>query len=242
MKRSNLMKYWQQEKPPTLMEALVRKHHLLNRGFQEAGVSSVYQTAPNFNKELMKRLKEAEEVALVPVFELTSVFLGGQEKIVEGTYRFFAVFPEEEKIPDTLPGGFQVNLFRTIKRKLPSELLYVLSFERLGILYENIESLYFEPNQKENEKHKFKHTLSIEDIILLSRMENNKAVDVDQFRSKHAVSEERNLGKRLDRHLSRSPLVTKVSRSSIYTLSQEALDGMYAAVVHKKHLPEGFKD
>lgn len=238
MKYANLMKYWQDT--PTLMEALVRKHYLLGRGFQEVGVSSVHQTAPNFNKALMKKLKEAEEVAMVPVFDSGSMLLGAQEKIVPDTYRFFAVFPEEEeeKIPDTLPGGFQVeSSLKMIKRRLPSELLYELSFERLGILYENVEEYYFEPNQKENEKHKFPHTLTIEDVIILSRMEKEKKLEVAKLKNKHSTAEDRKLGKRLE-DIRLSPLLIQVERA-VYALSPQAFDGMYVAVVHKNYLPEG---
>lgn len=252
MKYATPMKYWLQDKPPTLMEALVRKHYLLSKGFQEVGVSSVHQTSSDFNTNLMKRLPEAEEVAMVPFFELgNSLFLGEAEKIVPGTYRFFAIFPEEEeeKIPDTLPGGFRVDSqhyenpaspFRKIKRKSPSELLYELSYEQLGVLYENVERFYFEPHQREEKEHQFPHNLSIDDVIILSRMEKEKKLDLVELKNKHSSAEDRKLGKRLE-DIRLSPLLIQIERS-VYALSPQALDGMYVAVVHKRYLPKGFQD
>lgn len=252
MKFAKVMKYWQQK--PTLMEALIQKHYLLERGFVEVGISSTRQTAPDFNKELMKKLQGAEEVAKIPFFNAgLSRYLGGQETIVEGKYQFFAIFPEEEeeKIPDTLPGGFRAGAqqyelfenpaspFRTIKRKLPSGLLSEL--DNNIILYENVEKFYFEPHQKKGEKIKFKHNLTIDDIILLSKMEIGNTLDTVRLRSRHSSSEDRKAGKHLDDHLSKSQLVEQVGRTS-YTLSSDALEGMYAAVVHKKYLPDGFRN
>ena len=242
------MKYWQKEQL-TLMEALIQKHSLLQRGYKYVGISATRQTSPDFNKDLMKKLQKAEEVAMIPLFKSDfSLFLGGRETILEGRYSFYAIFPEEEEeeIPDTLPGGFraeqQMDLFenpaspfRTIKRKLPSKLLSEL--DNNIILYENVKEFYFEPNQKEYEKMKFKHTLTIDDLILLSRMENKKMLDTAQLRNKHSNPEDRKAGKHLEDQLRMSKLVEQVGRTA-YTLSPEALDGMYAAVVHKKYLPE----
>lgn len=250
MKYANLMKYWQDA--PTLMEALVRKHYLLSRGFLYVGDSSLQQRSSEFNKKVMEKLQRAEAIARIPFFAPSSGYLGLQEKAVESKYQFFATFPEEEeeKIPDTLPGGFRVERqmdlcenppspFKTIKRKLSSELLYELSFERLGVLYENVEKLYFEPNQKENEKHKSPHTLTIDDVILLSRMEKENKLDVAQLRNKHSTAEDRKLGKRLE-EIRLSPLLVQIERA-VYALSPQAFDGMYAAVVHKKYLPPEFQ-
>ena len=247
MKFAKVMKYWQKDQL-TLMEALIQKHSFLQRGYRYAGISAIQQTSPEFDRALMKNLQRAEEVAMIPLFKSNlSLFLGGRETILEGMYSFYAIFPEEEEeeIPDTLPGGFraeqQVNPenpaspFKTIKRALPSELLCEL--DKNIILYENVKEFYFEPYRKENENRQFKHTLTIEDVILLSRMEKGNELDSTQLRSRQSSPEERKTGKRLDDHLSRSPLVIRVARSN-YALSQEAFDGMYVAVVHKKYLPE----
>lgn len=249
------MEYWQEK--PTLMEALVWKHYLLSRGFMYVGDSSLQQTSADFNKEVIRKLQKAEKVAKIPVFNSGPFgYLGWEEAIVEGRYHFFVRFPEEEEedIPDTLPGGFrverQLDLFenpaspsRAIKRRLPSELLYKLSFERLGILHEQVEEWYFEPNKKEGRNQRFKCALTVEDIITMSKMENNTELNAAQLRrSKHSAPEERSAGKRLEDYLRNTPLVTRVSRSPIYTLSLTALDGWYAAVVHKKYLPEVFHD
>ena len=250
MKYATLMKYWAQK--PTLMEALIQKHYLLSRGFKEVGISSIRQTSPEFNKEVIEKLQGAEEVAKIPVFSSgLSMYLGGQETIIEGKYQFYALFPEEEeeKIPDTLPGGFRAERqfdlfenpaspFRTIKRKLPSYLLHELD-DNL-ILHENVHKFYFEPNQNADEKRKLKHTLTLDDILILSRMEHGNSLDTVQLRNKHSNPEDRKAGKRLDDHLSRSPLVMRVSKSSVYALSPDALDGMYAAEVHKKYLPADY--
>jgi len=254
MKYTKLMKHWHET--PTLMETLVQKHYLFSRGFLYIGDSSIQQTSSEFDKEVMRKLQGAEEVARLPFFYSgLSGYLSWQEKIIEGKYQFYAIFPEEkeEKSPDTWPGGFQAaakmnppenpaSPYRTIKRKLPSELLYELSFERLGILYENVHNFYFEHNQKRNETKKFKHTLTIEDLLILSRMENKNILDTAQLRGKQSFPEDRKVGKYLDDHLSRSPLVTRVSRSPIFTLSMDALDGIYAAVVHKNYLRSGFQE
>ncbi|MEK6940003.1 MAG: hypothetical protein AABX31_04715 [Nanoarchaeota archaeon] len=247
MKYAALIKYWQER--PTLMEALVRKHHLFSKGFVYVGDSALEQTSPHFDKEVIKRLQGAE-VMRIPLFIPSSGYLGGQEKTVEGKYQFFALFPEEEeKIPDTLPGGFrverqqhenQVSPLRKIKQKSPSELLHKLSFERLGVLYENVEEFYFEPHQKENEGRQFPHTLTIDDVIILSRMEKEKKLDIARLKNKHSTTEDRRLGKRLE-DIKLSPLLMRVERAA-YALSPQAFDGMYVAIVHKKHLPEGFRE
>src|SRR3989338_7489153 len=101
------------------MESLIRKHHLQSRGYAHVGDSAVPKSSPDFDKNLLKRLQEAEKT----------------EEVASGDkISFYAIFPEEEKIPYTLPGGFQappkINLnplekssspYRTVKRKLPSE-------------------------------------------------------------------------------------------------------------------------
>jgi len=261
MKYAKLMKYWQEK--PTLMGALVRKHYLLSQGFVYVGDSSLQQTSADFNKEVMIKLQKAEEVVSIPVFNSgLSGYLGWQEAVVEGQYKFFARFPEdeEEAVPDTLPGGFrverQLDLFenpaspyRTIKRRLPSELLYELSFERLCILHEQVERWYFEPDRELNKKeHKRAHQnkrvkceLTVEDIITLSKMENNQELNAAQLLRKDAAPEDRSAGKRLNDYLCKTPLVVRVYRNPIYTLSVDALNGGYAAVVHKKYLPREFQ-
>ncbi len=250
MKFARIMNYWQQN--PSLMEALVQKHYLLRQGYLYVGDSSIKQTSPDFNKELMQNLQKAKEVAMIPLFRQDfSLFLSGRETIRPGMFSFYAVFPEEEeeKIPDTLRGGFQAqrqtgwcensaSQFRTIKRKLPSKLL--LELDNNIILYENVKEFYFERNQNADPLWNFKHTLILEDIIILSRMENKNTLDSVKLRSNKSSEEDRKAGKRLEGHLNRSPLVARISKGPIYTLSSDALNGMYAAVVHKKYLPEHF--
>ena len=171
MKFARIMNYWQQN--PSLMDALVQKHYLLRQGYQYVGDSSIKQTSPEFNKELMQNLQKAEEVAMIPLFQQDfSLLLSGRENIMPGMFSFYAIFleEEEEKIPDTLRGGFraerQMNWFenpaspfRTIKQKLPSKLL--LELDNNIVLYENVQEYYFEPKQNAGQPHKFKHVLSI---------------------------------------------------------------------------------
>lgn len=244
------MNYWQQN--PSLMDALVQKHYLLKQGYQYVGDSSIKQTSPEFNKELMRNLQKAEEVAMIPLFQHDlSLFLGGRENIRQGMFSFYAVFSEEEeeKIPDTLRGGFRVerqnggcensaSALRTIKRRLPSKLL--LELDNNIILYENVKEFYFERDQNADPLWKFKHTLALEDIIILSKMENGNTLDSTKLKNNKSSAEEVRAGKRLENSLCRSPLVVRVSKGMVYTLSSDALNGMYAAVVHKKYLPEHF--
>jgi hypothetical protein len=200
----------------------------------------------------MQNLQKAEEVAMIPLFKQDlSFYLAGKETPRQGMYSFYAVFPEEEeeKIPDTLRGGFRVerqmglfedssSLFRTIKRKLPSELL--LELDRLIVLYENVKEFYFEPNKESGQNHNFKHVLTIDDVVILSRMENKNTLDTVKLRNNKSSEEDRKAGKRLEKYLNGSPLVARISNGPIYTLSSSALNGMYAAVVHKKYLPERY--
>ncbi|MDP3698041.1 MAG: hypothetical protein Q8R47_00490 [Nanoarchaeota archaeon] len=216
------------------MESLIRKHHLRSRGYAYVGDSAVPKSSPDFDKNLLKRLQEAEKTEEVAIGDKIS---------------FYAIFPEEEeKIPDTLPGGFQApakknpseksgSPYRTIKRKLPSELLYELGSERLGISYDRIHKTYFEPNQNAGHNHKYKHILTIDDLVIMSRMEDKNTLDSAKLQGNQSGEEDRKAGRRLENHLRLSPLITRVSRGQVYTLSSEALDGMYAAVVHKRYLP-----
>lgn len=249
MKFAKIMNHWQQS--PDLMEALVQKHYLLRQGYRYVGDSSIKQTSPEFNKELMQNLQKAEEVAMIPLFQQDfSLFLSGRETIRPGMFSFYAVFPEEEeKIPDTLRGGFRVerqtggcensaSQLRTIKRKLPSRLL--LELDNNIILYENVKEFYFERDQNADPVWKFKHTLTLEDITILSKMENRNTLDSTKLKNNKSSAEDIKAGKRLENSLCRSPLVVRVSKGTVYTLSSDALNGMYAAVVHKKYLPEHF--
>jgi len=215
------------------MESLIRKHYLRSRGYAHVGDSAVPKSSPDFDKNLLKRLQGAEKT---------------EEVVIGDTISFYAIFPEEEKVPDTLPGGFHApakmnpseksnSSYRTIKRKLPSELLYELGPGRLGISYDNVHKTYFEPNQNAGHNHKYKHVLTIDDLAIMSRMENNNTLDTVKLQDKQSSEEDRKAGRRLEHTLRLSPLITKVSRGQIYTLSSEALDGMYTAIVHKRYLP-----
>ena len=150
----------------------------------------------------MQNLQKSEEVAMIPLFQQDfSLFLSGRETIRPGMFSFYAVFPEEEeeKIPDTLRGGFRAERqiggcehsaspFRTIKRKLPSKLL--LELDNNIILYENVKEFYFERDQNADPLWKFKHALTLEDIIILSKMELGNTLDSTKLKNNISSEED----------------------------------------------------
>ncbi|HLD40219.1 MAG TPA: hypothetical protein VJB13_03690 [Candidatus Nanoarchaeia archaeon] len=228
------------------MDALVQKHYLQSRGFVYVGDSAEDPKSPYFDEDLFYKLQDAK-IEKIPAFERTSaqyLYLGSKEKKLEGVFSFYAILPEEEeeKIPDTLregqrvPAPVQKNSLeaKTIIRRLPSKLLREL--DQLNVLYENVQSFHFK-----SKRQLFPHTLSLDDLLTLSRMENSKnPLDYSKLLNKTVSEEDRKARKSLDHGLRNSPLVQLIGRN-LYVLSQEARSGRYAAVVDAQYLPENYR-
>ena len=123
---------------------------------------------------------------------------------------------------------------KTIIRRLPSKLLREL--DQLNVLYENVQSFHFK-----SKRQLFPHTLSLDDLLTLSRMENSKnPLDYSKLLNKTVSEEDRKARKSLDHGLRNSPLVQLIGRN-LYVLSQEARSGRYAAVVDAQYLPENYR-
>ncbi|GEM_PF-3633970 len=214
------------------MESLVRKQYLRSRGYAHVGDSAVPRTSPQFDKHLLRRLQEAEKTEEVVIGEKIS---------------FYAIFPEEEKMPETLREGIRIEIakipaisyttdtnnssskYKIIAETLPSQLLHEL--DKFNVLYENVTEFYLEVKTEE-----YKQYLDLEDILTLRRMESGKTLDYSKLSNKTVSEEDRIARKSLDNRLRLSNLVVMNNRN-LFTLSSEATKGTYHAVVDKKYLP-----
>ena len=72
-------------------------------------------------------------------------------------------------------------------------------------------------------------------------MENKKTLNLAQLKGKNASEDDRIARNSLEHRLLKSPLVMRVSKYPVYTLSTDALDGIYAAVVPEMYLPVNWR-
>ena len=237
----------------TFMEALLLKNSLLSQGYEYVGDSGANEASTDFDQEIIGKLQDASKIAVIPVFDRGLFHLAEKEGKINGRYSFYAQFPEnklkeEEAIPSTLRGGFAVNSkgkleslsysYLKIAKSLPSELLFELSYSKLRIPLDKVKQFYFEAQPAPAIGAKTKELLiylELADLLTLSSMENGNNLDYNQLRSRNATQKEREARKSLEHRLMRSPLLKKVSRTS-FTLSAQALQGLYVAEVDKVFL------
>lgn len=254
-----MITFWQN--PRDYLEFLVLQKSLESKGYKYLGNSSPTTDSEYFDAGVITKMQEAEKVMVSPVIEYNILF--STSTIIPGKLAYFA-YPadnDEEDLPDTLRGGFKVERvdpyeipagsFAKITKQLPSELLNELEYKRLNVLLENVKMFYFEhpdgyealarcglPQFKNRGDQKLHYPLSADDIKTLSRMENDRVLDLNKLRRKTAPEENRRAGKSLRDLISKGLAVPIRKSSSRHTLSKAATEGEYTALVEKKYLPD----